>query len=104
MCILFDIKELELENLITSSLFVYLDKRQPKKLQLLALKSIENCSLIDPDLVWLCLHYILPFASINANLTDNQSKLAYSKNVRLKADYQLSNDILDGLVLVFREI
>jgi hypothetical protein len=104
ICILFDIKEMELENVITTSVSVYLDKRQPKKLQLLALKSIQNYALIDPDLIWLCLHYIMPFASINANFTDNQSKLIYSKTIKQKSDYQLSNDILDGLVLLFREL
>jgi TELO2-interacting protein 1 len=99
MCILYDIKEMELENVLTTSIFSYLDKRQPKKLQLLALNSIQNCSLIDPDLVWLCLHYILPFASLN-----NSIKLVHSKNIKLKSDYQFSNEILEGLIQVYRNL
>ena len=102
MCILYDIKEMELENVLTTSIFSYLDKRQPKKLQLLALNSIQNCSLIDPDLVWLCLHYILPFASLNSS--NNLVKLVHSKNIKLKSDYQFSNEILEGLIQIYRNL
>jgi len=100
MCCLFDVKELELEKVLTTSIFQYLDKRQPKKLQLLALASIENCSLIDCDIVWLCMHYILPFGLINSV----DSQFVYSKNIKLKYDYQFSDETLDRLVQIFRNI
>ena len=101
MCVLFDIKEMELEHIIETSVFVYLDKRQPKKLQILALNFLRNCSLIDADLVWLVLHYIMPFASLNARNTD---KLVYSNAIKHKCELQMSEETLVCLKELFESL
>ena len=99
MCILFEIKEVELENLIDSIILKYLDERQPVKLQLLALNAIKTCSLIDSDVVWLSLHYIIPFGQM-----ENASNLIYSKNVKLKYSFKLRDDILADLIELFKSL
>ena len=97
MCILFDIKELELENVIESILVSCLDRRQPKRLQIQAASSIKNCALIDSDIVWLCLHYVLPF-----NQLESTNSVEYSKFVRLRfSNIQLSEEIFLDLVDFF---
>ena len=97
MCILFDIKELELENVIESILVSCLDRRQPKRLQIQAASSIKNCALIDSDIVWLCLHYVLPF-----NQLESTNSVEYSKFVRLRfSNIQFSDEIFLDLVDFF---
>ena len=97
MCILFEIKETELENLIDSIILKYLDERQPVKLQYLALNAIKTCALIDADVVWLSLHYIIPFGH-----SENFSNLDYSKNVKLKYSFKIKEEILVDLIEIFR--
>ena len=99
MCILFEIKEIELENLIDSILLKYLDERQPDKLQCLALNAIKTCSLIDSDVVWLSLHYIIPFSKL-----ETFNNLNYSTNIKLKYNFKIKDEILAGLIGVFRDI
>ena len=101
MCVLFDIKEMELETIIETSVFVYLDKRQPKKLQILALNFLRNCSLIDADLVWLTLHYIMPFACLNER---NIEKLVYSYTIKQKCELQMNDETLTGLSGLFKSL
>lgn len=98
MCILFEIKELELENFIEKSILMYLDKQQPKKLQQAALNALRNCSLIDPDLVWLCLHYVIPFSSVK------ETNFVYSRDIKKKYEFKFSEDTLDGLLSLFTEL
>lgn len=100
MCVLFEVKELELEHLIESSILAYLDKRQPKKLQSAALRALENCALVDPDLVWLSMHYVIPFTSLNP--TDEH--LVYSTEIKQKYEYQMSKETLEGLIGVFKNL
>ncbi len=99
MCILFEIKEVELENLIDSIMLKYLDERQPVKLQSLALNAIKTCSLIDSDVVWLSLHYIIPFGQM-----ENVGNLIYSKNVKLKYSFKLRDEILADLIELFKSL
>ncbi|CAF0854331.1 unnamed protein product [Brachionus calyciflorus] len=110
MCVLFEIKEIELENLIDSCILVYLDKLQPKKLQLLALNACKSCALIDPDVVWLSLHYVLPFQNILSNkfYLDNEkdllNNLNYSSDIKLKYNFNLNEEIILSLLGLFSEI
>jgi len=99
MCVLFETRELDLENVIEACILVYLDKRQPKKLQYLAVQGLTNCSLIDSDLVWLCLHYILPFDKIEC-----LKGMQYSKEIQLKYAIGMSDETRDGLVQLFKQL
>lgn len=105
MCVLFEIKELELESLIESVVLVYLDKKQPKKLQSLALQAVQNCSLIDSDIVWICLHYVLPFTSIlyDDNFKEYK-KLIPSSQIKHKYNFSFNRDILFALFEIFSKI
>ena len=85
--------------MIDSIILKYLDERQPVKLQLLALNAIKNCSLIDSDVVWLSLHYIIPFGHM-----ENVSNLIYSKNVKLKYSFKIRDEILEDLVELFKSL
>lgn len=98
LCVLFDIKELDLENLITSCLMIYLDKRQPKRLQSLAVEALEQCALIDCDCVWLCLHYLIPTTTMNSEM------MIYSHRIKLKFEYQLNSDLVERLITLFKNI
>ena len=99
MCILLEIKEIELENVIDSIILKYLDERQPRKLQMLAVSALKNCSLIDSDVVWLSLHYVIPFGRL-----DNIEGLSFSKNVKLRYDFKLKEEILMELIELFKSI
>jgi hypothetical protein len=97
MSVIFEIKELELELLIESCILMYLDKRQPKKLQLAAVQAIKNCSLIDSDLVWLCLHYVMPVEAI--------CKLnGYSSTLRRKYEFSLNDEVTSQLTELFKNL
>lgn len=97
MSVIFEIKELELENLIESCILMYLDKRQPRKLQVAAVRAIKNCSLIDSDLIWLCLHYVMPAEDIT-KLT------GYSRNIKRKYEFNLSDEVRSQLTELFQSL
>ena len=101
MAVLFEIKELELEKFIDSSILVYLDRNQPKGLQSLALDAISNCALVDSDIVYVCLHYILPFAMFNS---EKEKSLNYSNSIKIKYNFQFNDEILQGLIQLFKNI
>lgn len=95
MCILLDIKEVELEAVINDIILTHLDKRQPKKLQRLAVDSVKNCSLIDPDIVWLSLHYIIPF---------NNLDIEHSSFIKSKYNIQLSDELLIDVTNIYKNL
>lgn len=95
MCILLDIKEIELEVVINDIVLTHLDKRQPKKLQILAVDSIKNCSLIDPDIIWLCLHYVLPFNNVD---------IKHSSFIKPKYTIQYNDEIFFDITNVFKNL
>ena len=97
MCILFEIKDLDLECIIETIVLNHLDKRQPKKLQMLAVDALQNMSLIDSDIVWLCLHYILPVEELGSDRGQKEASLSYSKFIKRKKNFsniQFSDEIL----------
>jgi hypothetical protein len=100
MCILYEIKDMDLEFLIEMVILNHLDKRQPKKLQNLALEALKNVSHIDSDIVWLVLHYILPFDEAD------KKDLAHSKFIKKKntTNIYLSDEILESLFDIFKSI
>jgi hypothetical protein len=93
--ILFDIKQIELEHLIEATIIPYLNVKQPKKLQSQAVTALVNCSLLDADIVWLCLHYIIQFSSKSGE------KLVYSTNIKLKYNFELNANVEKDLVDLF---
>jgi hypothetical protein len=103
MSVLFEFKGVELEEIIDSIILRYLDKRQPKKLQLLAIEALKNCALIDSDVVWLCLHYILPFSSIKFEEQQHNSfHFKYSTFIKMKyPNIQINKDVQDELLKLF---
>ena len=106
MCILFDVKEMDLEFIVETMVLSYLDKRQPKKLQSLAVEVLRNLSLIDSDIVWLCLHYVLPFESRQSYVGEDDN-FKYSKfvpNRKNNFNLQFSDDVLKSLFELFRNI
>jgi len=58
ICIAIEIQQVELEQLLLSVYLPYLDKRQPVKLQELAVEALRCFAQYSPDVVWLCAHYI----------------------------------------------
>ncbi|RNA26019.1 TELO2-interacting 1 -like protein [Brachionus plicatilis] len=106
MCILFEIKDLELETLVDSCVLVYLDSMQPRKLQYSALEACKNCALIDADVVWLSLHYVIPFKKILSQELAQSflEKLDYSSGIKPKYNFSLNQDILYSLLSIFSEI
>lgn len=111
LCIVLDLKQIELEMCIESTVLGYLDHKQPRKIQLLALNALKNCALIDADVVWLCLHYVIPFNTLrniepteeNNNQRTNWTHLkSYSSPIRLKfPSQQITNEILFSLLDLF---
>jgi hypothetical protein len=117
MCVLFEIRSVELEKLIETVMFAYLDKRQPKRLQSLTLDALRKCSLIDADTVWLCMHYLMPFANAHAQAQNDQERRLkqqlevhsldesfYSSRIKSKQHshiIQLSDETIDALVELF---
>ena len=100
MCILFEIKEIELENLIDSIILKYLDEKQPNKLQRLALSALKNCAMIDADVVWLCLHYVIAFGKL-----DSQTNVGvYATSVKQKYHFRIRDDILFDLIQLFKSL
>jgi len=103
MSVLLELKGVELEQIIDSVVLRYLDKRQPKKLQFLATEALKNCSLIDSDVVWLCLHYILQFSSIKYD--EQSSDFEYSTFIKTKyPNMQLDKDVQNELFKIFISI
>ncbi len=102
ICILLDIKELELEDLISDVILTHLDKRQPKKLQQLAVSSLRNCALIDANIVWLCLHYTLPSNSIAGSDSDQAKPPPFIKTKF--TSMQFNQDVLIDLTDIFNTI
>jgi hypothetical protein len=110
MCILFDIKELDLEFIVERMILNHLDRRQPKRLQLLAVDALKNISFIDADIVWMCLHYTLPFEQYskfsNADQTDlEEIRPDYSMFIKnKKLNIQFSDDILQSLFSLLKSL
>ena len=104
MCILFEIRDLELENLIDSCILVYLDSLQPKKLQDLALEACQSCALIDADVVWLSLHYVLSFKNYFDQKSAQYFTLDFSYEIKAKYNFSINQDILLSLLRLFNEI
>jgi hypothetical protein len=98
MSIFLEIKETQLEILIDSIILKYLDERQPIKLQKLAMSAIRNCALIDADVLWLCLHYVMPFGKIGG------SNLDFSTSVKLKYDFKVNDDMLLDLIGLYSQL
>ena len=104
MCILFDVKELDLEFIIEMIVLSYLDKRQPKKLLSLAIESLRNLSLIDSDVVWLSLHYVLPFKE-HAIRDGQEMKRKFSRFIKKKKlNIQFNDETLKSLFTLFNSI
>jgi hypothetical protein len=108
MCIFMDIKQYALESVIENILLGYLDRHQPARLQELALRSLEVFAKFDPDLVWLCLHYIIPFGNLKDHIlkpTDEVfsliESLAYTDKIGLKFNLAFEQPILVSLLKVF---
>ena len=60
LAVLLDVRGLELEQAVCSMLLPLLHAGQPAQLQLLSVQALGQCALIDPDVVWLALNYVLP--------------------------------------------
>ncbi len=99
MCVMFEMRSLDLESVIEACVLVYLDRRQPRKLQCLAVQALVNCSLIDSDLVWMCLHYVLPFGEIAG-----AQEMIYSREISVKYAIEMSAETLGGLVELFKKL
>jgi hypothetical protein len=102
MCILFDIKDLDLEFIVERMILNHLDRRQPKRLQLLAVDALRNMALIDSDIVWMCLHFVLPFEEFSRFCKDqsdsDEIKPNYSMFIKnKKLNIQLSDETLHSL-------
>jgi hypothetical protein len=96
MCILFDVKELDLEFVVERIVLGYLDRKQPRRLQALAVEGLRNLALIDPDVVWVCLHYVLP----QFEGEENRSKFIKNKKLGVVLSdetVQSLNGILKGI-------
>jgi hypothetical protein len=102
MCVLFEIKELELEIFIVNSLLPYLDHRQPKRLQQLALTSLRSFSYIDSDVVWICLHYATANNNRSSQIKSNNNGSRLSNNITQQL--QLSTDTLNQLTDLINQL
>lgn len=110
ICVVVEIKQIELENVIDSIVLTCLDKRQPKRLQSLAVEAMKNCALVDPDTVWLCLLYVIPFRSIReshpseAERIEMVYKQADMRGFNTKMNIELSDEVLSSLIDLFNAI
>lgn len=103
LCVIMDIKEMELESLLEAIVLPYLDKRQPKRLQSLSVDSLQNYALIDPDTVWLSLHYVIPNSRSEIE-NINIFKENYIKSIKPKFNFQLADEVLIRLIDIFKII
>lgn len=110
ICVVVEIKQSELEAVIDAIVLECLDKRQPKRLQALACEAMRNCALIDPDIVWLCLFYVVPFRSLAAQWTQHaeRAEQAFSaagmRIINPKRNIELSDETLSTLLDLFNSI
>ena len=108
ICVCMDVREAQLEQLIDSIVLVYLDKRQPKRLQLLATDALRHFALIDADTVWLCHIYVLPFQSLRGDVYERAVEMFKCANMKLpypKFDQlQIADDMVVDLLDLFNTI
>lgn len=80
-CILFDIKECDLEYVIETCVCFYLDKRQPSQLQHLATEAIRNMANIDPDIVWLSINYLIRSSNTSIKLKHSLATVQLAEHI-----------------------
>lgn len=113
ICVVVEIKQMELEWVLDSIVVPCLDKRQPKRLQALAVDAMRTCAYVDADTVWLVLLCLLPFRTAQmrdvyvseCERGEQMYKLAGMSMFTSKmANLQLTDEVLASLVSLFNDI
>lgn len=110
ICVVIQITQLELELVLDAIVFTCLDRRQPKRLQSLALNALRHCALVDPDVVWLSLLRVIPFeANSVAFYQDFERaqaafKVASMRMFTPKVNFEFNDEVLVSLFSLFNKI